>query len=190
MNKLARNMFIICATLLTTACNDSETIKESRMIDLDSASIINNQQSTDAKEDKSSKDVSKGINKSLETIKIPITLMTKEVNEEKNIKYLEINENSTMQEKIELTANAISKECFNSLPIKVTIDKDDIARVDLIESENVKSNRVSWKNDYLNEEIKEYTISIILKNLLQENYKGEWIDKVQLYYEGELISLN
>ncbi|MGL5348036.1 MAG: hypothetical protein ACRDA3_11850 [Peptostreptococcaceae bacterium] len=190
MNKLARSLLIICATLLTTACNDSNQIKDSRMIDLDSSSVINNENKSNVEDDKSSKEGLKNTSKSLETINLPIILMTKDVKDEKNIKYLEINENITIQEKIELTATAISKECFNSLPIKVSVDNGDIAHVDLIEPENVKNTRVTWKDDYLNEEIKEYTISIILKNLLQENYKGEWIDKVQLYHEGELISLN
>ena len=46
------------------------------------------------------------------------------------------------------------------------------------------------KEDYLNEDIKEQTLKVLLENILQEEYKGQWIEKVQLYYEGELLSLN
>ena len=38
--------------------------------------------------------------------------------------------------------------------------------------------------------MKEYTLNVILKNILQEEYKGNWIENIQLYYQGELISLN
>ena len=48
----------------------------------------------------------------------------------------------------------------------------------------------TWKEDYLNEDIKEQTLKVLLENILQEEYKGQWIEKVQLYYEGELLSLN
>ena len=34
------------------------------------------------------------------------------------------------------------------------------------------------------------SLKVLLENILQEEYKGQWIEKVQLYYEGELLSLN
>ena len=49
---------------------------------------------------------------------------------------------------------------------------------------------IEKKEGYLNEDIKEQTLKVLLENILQEEYKGQWIEKVQLYYEGELLSLN
>ena len=49
---------------------------------------------------------------------------------------------------------------------------------------------VEINNNQLNEDIKEQTLKVLLENILQEEYKGQWIEKVQLYYEGELLSLN
>ena len=49
---------------------------------------------------------------------------------------------------------------------------------------------IEKKEGYLNEDIKEQTLKVSLENILQEEYKGQWIEKVQLYYEGELLSLN
>lgn len=190
MNKLSISLLIFCSILLNIGCTTNSKLGDSNIIDLNSSSIIESDESIEKKEEDSSTEKIKGIAKSTNTIKIPITLMSKDIREEKDIKYLEINKEGSLQEKIELIVNAISKECFNNLPMKVTVYGKDIAKVELIEPENVQNSRVSWKDDYLNEYIKEDTLSIILKNILQEEYKGEWIEKVQLYYEGELISLN
>ena len=46
---------------------------------------------------------------------------------------------------------------------------------------------IEKKEGYLNEDIKEQTLKVLLENILQEEYKGQWIEKVQLYYEGALI---
>lgn len=94
-----------------------------------------------------------------------------------------------MEEKLNLIVNAISQECFNGLPIKASVYNENIAKVELLENDNLSS-RVSWKDDYLNDQMKEYTLNVILKNILQEEYKGNWIENIQLYYQGELISLN
>lgn len=197
MNKLVLSLFIIGTTLSATACTSRKNLMDSSMIDPNSSSIIITEESSSVEGSINTKDVqndtkkTNSMNKSVKTIKIPITLMPKDVKGEKSIKYLEISEDSTREEKVELIVNAISKECFNGLPINVTLyeDRQD-ARVELIEPENVQNSRVSWENDYLNEQVKEHTVGVILKNILQEDYKGNWIENVQLYYEGELISLD
>jgi hypothetical protein len=84
----------------------------------------------------------------------------------------------------------ISRESFNGLPISVTIYGKDTAKIELKEPKDLSNSRVSWKADYLNEDSKEYTINTIIKNIIQEDYKGAWIEKVQLYYENELIQLD
>ena len=190
MNKIAVSFLIICVTLSTVACTNSSKTKDNSIIDLNSYSIINNEKEPNTQSSISGEEKTNNLNRTVNIIKMPIILMPRDTKEEKNIKYLEINEDSPLQEKIELIVNAISKECFNGLPINVTFDGDDIAKVELVELENLENSRVSWKEDYLNDQIKEYTLNVILKNMLQEDYKGHWVDKVQLYYEGELISLN
>ncbi|MGL6105281.1 hypothetical protein [Romboutsia sp.] len=190
MKKLSISLLILCSILINIGCTTSSKLKDSNIIDLNSSSIIENEESVQTNEMGTSEVKASNVTKATNTIKIPITLMAKDIKEEKNVKYLEVNEEGTLQDKTELIVNAISKECFNNLPMKVTVDRKDIAKVELIEPENVQNSRVSWKDDYLNEYIKEDTLSIILKNILQEEYKGKWIEKVQLYYEGELISLN
>ncbi|MGL5312250.1 MAG: hypothetical protein ACRC92_03275 [Peptostreptococcaceae bacterium] len=190
MNKIAASLLLICATLLTTACTNGSQIKDSSIIDLNSSSIINSEEDSTSRSMEGSEEKTNNINKSAKVVKLPIILMPKDAKEQKIIKYLEINEESPLKDKLELIVNAISKECFNGLPMRVKVLAGNIAQVELEEPENLDSSRVSWKDDYLNDQIKEYTLSVILKNLLQEEYKGDWIEKVQLYYEGESISLD
>lgn len=187
MNKIVVSLILVGGLLLTTACSDSTQIKESSIIDLNSSSIINSDESSNTKNN-NSKDTNDNINRTQSIIKFPIISIPKDEKEQKDIKYLEVNEQSTLQEKLDLISNAISQECFNGLPINISVFNENIAKVELVEPDN--SSRVSWKEDYLNDQMKEYTLNVILKNILQEEYKGSWIEKVQLYYQGELISLN
>lgn len=190
MKKLSISLLILGVIILNTGCTSNSKLKDSNVIDLSSSSIIEYEEDIQMSEASISDEKSNSITKSINTIRVPITLMSKDLKEEKNIKYLEIDENGTLQQNVELIANAISKECFNNLPMNVIVYGKDIVKIELVEPENVEESRVSWKDDYLNENIKEDTLNIILKNILQEEYKGTWIEKVQLYYEGELISLD
>lgn len=190
MNKLAVNLGVIATILLITGCesNDSSAIdaKSSYVIDdthgqpLEVAGEING----------TTKDSGKA-NKFVNTIKVPISMLSKDVKDVKDIRFVEVEENSSLQEKVETIINFISHEVFNDLPIKVTISESETAaRVELVEPTDIENSRVSWKDDYLNEYTKEYTVNAIIKNIIQEGYKGTWIKKVQLYYEDELISLD
>ena len=52
-----------------------------------------------------------------------------------------------------------------------------------------KKSRVSWKDDYLNEQNIIYTINNIIKNVIQEEDNSIWIEEVEIYYNGKLIEL-
>lgn len=102
-----------------------------------------------------------------------------------------IDKDSTLSEKVELIVNTMSEEAFNGLPINVTIYGNDMAKIVLKEpNDSSENNRFTWKKDYLNDNNVENTINTIVKNILQEQYKGPWIKTVQLYYEDELITLD
>lgn len=186
MNKLAVSLFLIATILLTIACANND-FGYSSIIDFESSSIVNNEDEIYLKEDQVTMKDSINLQNASKTIKIPINIVSKDV---KDIKYLEIKEDSSLQEKIEIIIGTISKECFNGLPIKVTVYGKNTAKIELIEPKVSTKLRISWKDDYLNEYTKEYTVNTIIRNIIQEEYKGDWIEKVQLYYEGELIQLD
>ena len=165
MNKIVVSFILVSGLLLTTACTNNSKIKESSIIDLNSSSIINSDESSNSKNSNYTKSKSDNINKTKNIIKFPIILIPKDDKDEKDIKYLEVNEDSTLEEKLNLIVNAISQECFNGLPIKASVYNENIAKVELLENDNLSS-RVSWKDDYLNDQMKEYTLNVILKKYL------------------------
>lgn len=172
MKKIAIVLFLIATTLLVTACEIKEQSYNNLVDEKTSKqNVINNVK-----------------DEHIKTIKIPIITTSNDLNE---TKYIEVNENSSIQEKMKIIVDAISQEAFNNLPMNVKVySKKNIAKIELIEHESSNKSRVTWKDDYLNEDTKEYTINTIVKNILQEEYKGEWIEKVQLYYNGELIEID
>ena len=178
-------LFIIFLTLFNTACTLENEVKESSSIETNSSSMINEEAKL---KDKSIQN--KQTKKTSSTVEIPITLMQDYIKEDKQVKYLQIEANTTLEEKVNKVVSVISSECFSNLPMKVKIYGNDIAKIELLEFDESLNKRVSWKEDYLNEDIKEQTLKVLLENILQEEYKGQWIEKVQLYYEGELLSLN
>lgn len=187
MNKLAVSLCVIATILLITACTGNKV--QDISIIKDNISYITNDGQVQPKEILESNlentKKSNKINKDVNMVQIPISIVSKNV---KDVKYLEIEESSSLEEKIQLIIDSISEECFNKLPINVTIFGNETAKVELVE--DLENSRISWKDDYLNEYTKEYTVNTIIKNIIQEGYKGMWIKKVQLYYEDELISLD
>ncbi|MCQ7012752.1 hypothetical protein M9Y11_17895, partial [Clostridioides difficile] len=79
-------------------------------------------------------------------------------------------------------------EYFNGLDMEIEVkEKDNLVKINLIEPD--KKSRVSWKDDYLNEQNIIYTINNIIKNVIQEEDNSIWIEEVEIYYNGKLIEL-
>ena len=108
-------------------------------------------------------------------VKLPIYFLDNNI---RKVNYLSI------EEKVKIISNTISAICFNDLPIDIDIDEKKV-NVNLVES---KESHKSWKNDFLDENNLEETTLLLVKNLLQEDYKGEWINTVHITYEGEDIN--
>ena len=168
MNKIAVSFLIIATTLLSTACMDY-SISAVELVD-----------SEDAKEETTSKMIN-----SKKTTKIPIEIISKD---EKIVKYLQIDEESSLKDKLRLILDTLSNEYFNGLDMEVEVkEKDNLVKINLIEPD--KKSRVSWKDDYLNEQNIIYTINNIIKNVIQEEDNSIWIEEVEIYYNGKLIEL-
>ncbi|RDY28895.1 hypothetical protein CHL78_002945 [Romboutsia weinsteinii] len=182
MKKLAVSLLLIATAIINVACaSENSRIKDSKMIETDQVPIITRAESEDVRlEDNSTE-------KGTKMIKMPIQINSDGIDE---LRYLELKEDSTIQEKIDIMIKTISEECFSGLPLKVTIYNDNRADVELVELDPANESRITWKDEYLNDKSKESTINIIVKNLLQDDYKGAWIDKVKLYYNEELITLD
>lgn len=84
-------------------------------------------------------------------------------------------------------ANELSKQVFEGLPIHIeevkTIDGKQIAIINLKEDSNLG---VGWEANFLQGSTGAAITDITLKEtLLQKEYTGEWLDGIQVFYEGE-----
>ena len=173
MNKIAVSFLIIATTLLSTACMDY-SISAVELVDSKESAVVKKDE--DAKEETTSKMI---------TTKIPIEIISKD---EKIVKYLQIDEESSLKDKLRLILDTLSNEYFNGLDMEVEVkEKDNLLKINLIEPD--KKSRVSWKDDFLNEQNIIYTINNIIKNVIQEEDNSIWIEEVEIYYNGKLIEL-
>ena len=168
MNKIAVSFLIIATTLLSTACMDYS---------ISAVELVDSKESAVVKKDEDAKEET--------TTKIPIEIISKD---EKIVKYLQIDEESSLKDKLRLILDTLSNEYFNGLDMEVEVkEKDNLVKINLIEPD--KKSRVSWKDDYLNEQNIIYTINNIIKNVIQEEDNSIWIEEVEIYYNGKLIEL-
>ncbi|SCH03853.1 hypothetical protein [Romboutsia sp. 1001713B170207_170306_H8] len=169
MNKLLKTIFLSTTILFNTACTISDS-NISGIDDLDKTKIA------------------KFSSESSNLITIPIQI---DFDDPSKIVEVKCSENDSIEEKVNLVLDTISKECFNSLPIKGEIVGNSVVEIELNEYDE-ESKKISWKRDYLNEYTKDYTINIIVQNLIQDTLKTETynIKDVRVYYDDRLITLN
>ena len=104
-----------------------------------------------------------------------------------------IADNISLENKLEILAENLSKMLFDGLGIEVAKveDKDGklIATVSLIESEN--QGEASWKSGYFQGTAGGAVTSITLEEtFLQREYDGEWIDGLILIYEDPTLEFD
>ena len=68
--------------------------------------------------------------------------MQDQIKEDKQVKYLQIEANTTLEEKVNKVVSVISSECFSNLPMKVKIYGNDIAKIELLEFDESLNKRV------------------------------------------------
>lgn len=163
MHKIVLSLIVVVVASLIVACSNEDNIKADDVLQYELSVASDN-----------TKSVSK-------TVKFPIYILDKNIS---TVKYLPIDSNLSVDDKVNIIADTMSAVCFNNLPIDVNVQGKK-ASVNLRESEE---SRKTWKDDFLDEHNFEDTTLLIVKNLLQEDYEGEWIDTVQIAYEGEDIN--
>ncbi|WP_238899527.1 hypothetical protein [Clostridium sp. YIM B02500] len=101
---------------------------------------------------------------------------------------IEVNENSTLQDKLKELAKAVSEKKFDNLPIEVksidTVNGKKVATINLTDSNNKK-----WVPKFQGSTGGSVTANTLIENFLQSNNKskGEWIDGVKFLYNNETI---
>lgn len=110
--------------------------------------------------------------------------------EKQVIQEVKIQENLSLEEKLTLLAQELSKVHFKDLVIALnTIQEQDgkkIAVINLVENENETG--ASWIEDYFQGSAGGITTTVALEEtFLQRDYQGDWIDGVNFLYEMEPI---
>lgn len=170
MNKLTTTIFLSTTILFNTACTNVNS-------NIESSKSLENTEIFKANEVKDS---------SLERISLQID--SKDPSKEIEI---ELDANSSIKDKVNEILDRISEECFNGLPIEAKIVNNRVVEIELSEYDD-ESKKVSWKNDYLNDHMKKYTINVIVKNILEDRFKSETSSakEVRIYYNDKLVTLD
>ena len=115
---------------------------------------------------------------------------------------IELEENLSLEEKIEKLSKELSEKVFDSLPIEfVKINNVEGKKIALFNLNELGNNAtditfdkyegVSWINNYFagsaGGSVTEYTL---ITTLLQKNYTGEWIDGIEFTYKNSKIEFD
>ncbi len=108
-----------------------------------------------------------------------------------------IDKNKTIKEKISSIADTLSESYFNNLKIDVseiysTGSSGKIANINLVESPDFEgpgslSPYRSWYDFFQGSYGGQNTTIVLKESILQRDYKGQWIDGVVFFYQGDSI---
>lgn len=135
---------------------------------------------------------------------IEMLLYSKDVNTDEQVVLgkIELNEDMTLEEKLEKLANELSAKEFDNLPIEfVKINNIGGKKIALFNLNEVGNNAgdvtfdkyegTSWVNNYFagsaGGSITEYAL---ITTLLQKNYTGEWIDGIEFTYKNSKVEFD
>ena len=195
LRKILACIVISCVAFGAVGCADKNTDPENNSNIV--SENLDNQQSNDNQEE--------DIVDNQESIKtIELLLYSKDVNTDEQVIVgeVEVNEDLSLEEKIEKLSKELSEKVFDNLPIEFVkindIEGKKIAFFNLDELGNNakditfdKYEGINWINNYFagsaGGSVTEYTL---ITTLLQKNYTGEWIDGIEFTYKNSKIEFD
>lgn len=200
LRKILVGIVVSCVAFGTIGCAEKNTTTEnnSNIVSED----LNNQESNDNKEDNVEITDNENNQESIKTIEM--MLYSKDVNTDEQviIGEVEVNEELSLEEKIEKLSEGLSEKAFNNLPIEfVKINNIEGKKVALFNLDELGNNAtditfdkyegINWINNYFagsaGGSVTEYTL---ITTLLQRNYTGEWIDGIEFTYKNSKIEFD
>ncbi|MBP3915667.1 hypothetical protein [Clostridium sp.] len=200
MRKILVGIVVSCVAFGTIGCAEKNTTTEnnSNIVSED----LNNQESNDNKEDNVEITDNENNQESIKTIEM--MLYSKDVNTDEQviIGEVEVNEELSLEEKIEKLSEGLSEKAFDNLPIEfVKINNIEGKKVALFNLDELGNNAtditfdkyegINWINNYFagsaGGSVTEYTL---ITTLLQRNYTGEWIDGIEFTYKNSKIEFD
>jgi len=105
--------------------------------------------------------------------------------------YVAIPQDLSLFAKLKLLADKLSRLKFRGLPINVLkIENGDTKKIAIVELEEKEGHYFpsSWRGNYFQGSTGgTVTTATLVETFLQRDYKGDWIDGVEFYYEGKPI---
>ena len=200
LRKILVGIVVSCVAFGTIGCAEKNTTTEnnSNIVSKD----LNNQESNDNKEDNVEITDNENNQESIKTIEM--MLYSKDVNTDEQviIGEVEVNEELSLEEKIEKLSEGLSEKAFDNLPIEfVKINNIEGMKVSLFNLDELGNNAtditfdkyegINWINNYFagsaGGSVTEYTL---ITTLLQRNYTGEWIDGIEFTYKNSKIEFD
>ena len=200
LRKILVGIVVSCVAFGTIGCAEKNTTTEnnSNIVSED----LNNQESNDNKEDNVEITDNENNQESIKTIEM--MLYSKDVNTDEQviIGEVEVNEELSLEEKIEKLSEGLSEKAFDNLPIEfVKINNIEGKKVALFNLDELGNNAtditfdkyegINWSNNYFagsaGGSVTEYTL---ISTLLHRNYTGEWIDGIEFTYKNSKIEFD
>ena len=211
LKKILSGVLILGSITTAIGCTENN-IKENNITENNSSNIVNSVDNQEVENDDNQlkeEVIDKGEVTDKDTTDVLVEMVkmniySKDVNTEEPviINTIEINSNLSLEEKLNLLSENLSKEVFNDLPIEfVEIKEKDGKKIALFNLNELGENSgditfdkyqgKNWVNDYFAGSagggITEYTL---IETLLQRDYSGEWIDGVEFTYKNSNIEFD
>lgn len=160
-------LIFICMLVLS-GCNNNVDVKGDNKSEMQVSSNL----STDKQNEK----------KNSKTYDAKIISMDPNTSEKKIISDIKIDDNLSMNDKVNIIIKEVSKLQFKNAPIELIKIENNIAYI------NIKEDKVNklWGNKFFQGSTgASVTTYTIVESLLQRDYKGKWIDGIYITYEGK-----
>ncbi|WGX75552.1 hypothetical protein QJS64_16530 [Paraclostridium bifermentans] len=160
-------LIFICMLILS-GCNNKVDVKGDNKSEIEVSSNLNNDKQNEEKNSK--------------TYDAKIISIDSNTSEKKTISDIKIDDNLSMNDKVNTIIKEVSKLQFKNAPIELIKIENNIAYINIKED---KENKL-WSNKFFQgstgASITSYTI---VESLLQRDYKGKWVDGIYITYEGK-----
>ncbi len=201
LRKILAAIVISCVAFGVVGCTEKNVSTENNS-NIATENVDNQQSNSKQEEENIDKTENVDNQEAIKTMEMFLYSKDANTDEQVVIGSIEVEENLSLEEKIEKLSKELSEKVFDSLPIEfVKINNVEGKKIALFNLNELGDNAtditfdkyegVSWINNYFagsaGGSVTEYTL---ITTLLQKNYTGEWIDGIEFTYKNSKIEFD
>lgn len=201
LRKILAAIVISCVAFGVVGCTEKNVSIENNY-NIATENVDNQQSNSKQEEENIDKTENVDNQEAIKTMEMFLYSKDSNTDEQVVIGSIEVEENLSLEEKIEKLSKELSEKVFDSLPIEfVKINNVEGKKIALFNLNELGDNAtditfdkyegVSWINNYFagsaGGSVTEYTL---ITTLLQKNYTGEWIDGIEFTYKNSKIEFD